>query len=275
MTLRELKNEVNSLSFISPEEQGGLFFSSVKRALSMLFCQLKITKCLEYSIEPLPVVSSYTNLVHNGKETKTLPLSGRAYSIRLSGKGRIVIIDGGIIQTKEFNSDDILFRGFIEKGGTVRFEGDFSYKIVSFITFNDVKSERTEDIYSENEDYIIDMQEKNDFFSFLSVTDEKGLPIKNYSTSGTRLFLPKGYRGKVLITYRVRPIDLADCDESIIDIPKRFEPLLAPLVAAFTLADDNPELSEKYMMIYDNLLGCMNDTKEDLAPIWVRTNGWA
>ena len=275
MTLRELKNEVNSLSFISPEEQGGLFFSSVKRALSLLFCQLKLTKCLEYSIEPLPIVSCYTNLIHNGKETKTLPLSGRAYSIRLSGKGRVSIVDGEITKTKEFNSEDIILKGFIEKGGKVSFEGDFSYKIISFITFSDVRSDRIEDIYAGDEDYTIDMKDKKDFFSFVSATDEKGLPIRNSSTVGTKLILPKGYRGKVLITYRVRPTDPDGCDETVIDIPKRFEPLLAPLVAAFTLADDNPELSERYMMIYDNLLGCMNDTKEDLTPIWVRTNGWA
>lgn len=275
MTLRELKNEVNSLSFIAPEEQGGLFISSVKRGLSTIFCQLKLTKRLEYSIEPLPIVSCYTNLIHNGKETKTLPLSGRAYSIRLSGKGRVLIVDGEITKTKEFNSEDIILKGFIEQGGKVSFEGDFSYKIVSFITFSDVRSYRTEDIYAGDEDYAIDMKDKKDFFSFVSATDENGLTVRNSSTLGTKLILPKGYRGKVLITYRARPIEPEDCDESVIDIPKRFEPLLAPLVAAYTLADDNPELSERYMMIYDNLLGCMNDAKEDLTPIWVRTNGWA
>ncbi len=275
MTLRELKNEVHSLSFISPGEQGGLFFSSVKRALSIIFCQLKITNCQEFSVEPLPIVSHYENLIHNGKEIKTLPLAGRAYSLRLSGKGRVVIVDGMITQSKNFDSEDITIRGFIENGGQIRFEGDFSYRIVDFATFSDVRSDKIEDIFSAENDCVVDMNYKKDFFSFVSANDENNLPIKGCYTCGTKLHLPKGFKGKVLVTYRRCPKELFEDDESIIDIPEQYKSLLALLVAAFTLTDDNPELSEKYMSIYDKAVGDMKEAKGTLDSVWVRTNGWA
>ena len=275
MKLRELKKEVYSLSFIPEEEEGVRFISAVRRALSIIFCELKVTGRRTVLIGK-DIFHSITGLHHIGGKTVTLPLAGRAYALRLSGKGSFTVHDGAVEITKSFDSDDITFKGFLEQGGTVEFGGPYSYTIHSLVIYSEIPSDRIDDIPEPEDSPVIDMSDYPDFFSFSTPpTDASGNDIRGAFTDGTKLVLPKGFSGKVNIFYRKRPIHLSDNDEQLVDIPDAYLPLLAPLSAALMLLDDDKDLSECYMELYSRMAEDIKKNATSANTKYVRTNGWA
>ncbi len=273
MKLKDLKKEVCSLCFITPEEVGVDFINAVRRALSIIFCELKITGKKTLTIANQIVCKSEEGISHTGKKDLTLPLAGRAYSVKLSGKGSFTVHDGPIVRTEEFDADEICFKGFLKYGGEIEFNGDYAYTIMSLITFSDIASDRLEDI-PDDDIFTIDMSKYPDFFSFCAPpSDVMKNDIRGAITDGSKIILPKGYSGKVNIHYRKRPLPLIDDDEEYINLPEGYLPLLGPLTAAMLLVDDDKNLSDCYMELYSRMAEGMKTTVAESSQ--VRTNGWA
>ena len=275
MKLKDLKKEVCSLCFITPEEASVGFVNAVRRALSIIFCELKVTGKKTLSVVNKSICKSQTNIPHVGKKNLTLPLAGRAYSVKLSGKGCFTVRDGPIVKTQNFDTDEACFKGFIQFGGEIEFSGDYAYTVLSFVTFSDIVSDRIEDIPDDGE-RCIDMSKYPDFFAFVSPpTDSAKNDIRGVMTDGAKIILPPGYSGRVHVHYRKRPLPLVDDDEQIINIPDAYLPLLAPLTAALLLVDDDKELSDCYMELYGRMAEGMKASASPKEEICVRTNGWA
>ncbi len=273
MTLRDLKNEVYSLCFISPDENEGLFLSSARRALFMIFSRLGLVAEKRIFKKTLPVLSRYKGLTHQGYETKTLPLAGRAYSMKLAGRGSVIIRDGALVTRKDFNGEEVVFRDFIKYGGEISLVGDYRFTLVEFICYADSFSNDPKDI-PECGGWVVDMSRSPDFSSFVSVCEEGGAEIEGWRTEGARLILPEGCPECIRVTYRKRPLQVSS-DEDEIDIPCRLSALVSPLCSALMLCDDNPELSEKYMKLYESMVSEISLSQKNADQKRVRTNGWA
>ena len=273
MKLKDLKNEVCSLCFMRPEEVGVGFINAVRRALSIIFCELKITGKKSMTISKNRICKSEENISHIGKSDLTLPLVGRAYSVKLSGKGSFTVYDGPILKTESFDADEICFKGFIKYGGEIKFKGDYSYTVLSLTTFSDISSDRLEDIPDDSA-YIVDMNRYPDFFSFSAPpTDIMKNEIKGIVTDGTKIIFPVDFSGKATVYYRKRPLPLIDDDEEYINLPDGYLTLLAPLTSAMILVDDDKNLSDCYMELYSRMAKSMKPTLSEATQ--VRTNGWA
>ena len=239
----------------------------------MIFSRLGIGAEKRIFKKALPVLSRYKGLTHQGYETKTLPLAGRAYSMKLSGRGTVIIRDGALVTRKDFNSEEVIFRGFISYGGEVSLVGDYRFTLIDFTCSADVFSDDLMDIPDGN-GWAVDMTSLSDFSSLVSVTDQNGEAIDGWCTVGSRLILPEGCAECIRVIYRKRPLQIS-ADEDGIDLPSRYVPLLAPLCSALMLSDDNPELSEKYMKLYESMVKEAVALQKNIDPLRVKTNGWA
>lgn len=275
MKLREIKKEVYSLAFIPAEQDDIRFINAVRRALSIIFCELRVTgkKTLLIAKDN---IRSTTGLRHIGGETVALPLAGRAYAIRLSGKGCFTIYDGPMVLSKEFDDNDVSFKGFLRYGGKIEFSGEYGYTVLNLITYPDILSDRIEDIPEPCDSPEINMSNYPDFFSFCAPpTDSRGNEIRGAVTDGAKLILPVGYSGKVNIFYRKRALPLPDDGDHIVDIPDVYLPLLAPLSASLMLIDDDRDLADCYMELYSRMAEDMKKAQNTENVKYVRTNGWA
>lgn len=258
---------------MTPEEVGVGFINAVRRALSIIFCELKITGKKTLAIAAKSICKSEECISHIGKKDLTLPLEGRAYSVKLSGKGSFTVRDGPTVKTESFDADEVVFKGFIKYGGEVEFSGDYAYTVLSFTTFSDITSDRLEDI-PDDAVHCIDMSKCPDFFSFSAPpTDMMKNEIKGAVTDGTKIILPDDYSGKVNVYYRKRPLSIIDDDEQYIYLPEGYLPLLAPLTSSMLLVDDDKKLSDCYMELYGRMAEGMKSNNAESKR--VKTNGWA
>ncbi len=273
MKLKDLKKEVCALSFITPENANVGFITSVRRALSIIFSDLRISGKKTLTVPKKSICKSEKNILHKGNESLTLPLAGRAYSIKLSGKGWFIIHDGAISRRESFDDDDVSFRGFLTSGGTVEFCGEYAYTVVSLLCFSDISSDRLTDIPLDDENFI-DMSGHPDFFAFSGPpSDGSGKGIRGAVLDGAKILLPNDFCGRVTVHYRKRPKNILDDGDETVDLPHGYLPLLAPLCASFLLADDDRELSECYMALYKSMADGMKTSSANAE--YVKTNGWA
>ena len=275
MTLRELKNEVYSLSFIPTEETGTRFIYAVKRALAMIYSELRLTAQKKILIHHIRPTARFSSIVHKANESTTLPLAGRAYYLELSGKGYFIVRDGAISTRYDFDSDRAVFRGFIEKGGEIEFLGEFSYTVVKLVTFSELVSDRREDI-PDGDAPRINLAEFDDFCALAELPkDSRGNEIKLSAIDGSLITLDEDFVGEVNISYIRRPRGVFEDDNSPIDLPGQYIPLLAPLVAFFILLDDDTSLAEGYKKIYEQMLVSFKQGLSKKKSEYVKTNGWA
>lgn len=276
MTVRELKNEVYSLARLPIGEADGLFMSSLRRALLRIYAELKISDTKRLYITPCHQLSKIPQLIHYKGETKTLPLTGRAYSLKVSGKGYFTVRDGLDVLRYDFDSEEIRFCGFIKNGGEISFCGDYAYTVYDFVTYSSSFSDREEDIPDGSPYRTIDINLGGDFLMPLSYpTDRRGVAIKGMSIWGTKLTFAADFSGEVYLKYVKMPKKCTDSDEDIIDLPPNCSALLAPLVASLILIDDDYELSEKYERIYQTSKNELGGLYTSHSAEYVMTEGWA
>lgn len=275
MTLRELKNEVYSLSFIPTEETGTRFIYAVRRALAMIYSELRLTSVKKVLIPDIRPISNFSGILHKGNESASLPLAGRAYYLRLSGKGHFIVRNGVLRTRYDFDSDCAVFRGFIKNEGKIEFLGEFCYTVERLLTFSELISDRLEDI-PDGEAPRINLDEFKDFSALAETPkDSEGNEIPLLRHDGNTVTLPEGFVGEVTIRYIRRPYDVFDDDGLVIDLAGQYLSLLAPLVTFFILLDDDASLAESYKEIYEQMLLSVKQNLAKKSAEFVKTNGWA
>lgn len=274
MTVRELKHKVYSLAHLPVSDTDLLFGMALKLALDKIRTELLISEEIKIYIPPCRPSVKYPALIHYSGEKKSLPLTGRAYSLSVSGKGHFTVRDGYDCIRYDFDTEMSRFRGFINTGGEICFEGDYTYTVLDFACYSDIMSNREEDIPDGSEQRYINLADKGVLKLLTHPTDCFGKNIDGARIVGTMLCLPSDFYGAVCFE-AIRLSKECGSDEDKVDIPDRYFSLLPPLVAALLFSDDDEELAAKCEKMYENLKKELNLIEQPHASISVQTNGWA
>ncbi len=278
MTLKELHSEVCALGFDNYIECDKRLEVAANCALRMIFAERGVKATAEIFARDVTPISRTRLLRHQSGEELSLPLYGRAFSLRACGKGEIRITDGAAVRRITFDSEDELIRDFIKEGGNITFLGECRYTVYDLSFYGQIYGTDVASIPdgSGKQSYALGELIK-DFRSFAEVArDRAGRPIPNAALEEGRLILDEGYEGGVLITYNRAPrsVDLSYPDEKI-DIPCELVGLLPLATAAFICLDTDAEKSEYYSALYRRLLAAIDSRGRVGVCGEYTTNGWA
>ncbi len=254
MTLKDIQGDVYALGYEKPLENSELFISALNQAVRIIYAEQKYKKTFKIRLRRADEASRKKSFKYSG-ESLTLPLVGRAYSIRISGMGSAIIDNGETTRTDEFNGDDVLLRGFIKGCGKVTFCGDYSYDVISVVTYSEIFSDKTADIPDGSGILSFDFSNLADFLSFCDVArDELGSAIPYAVLDGTRLSVRASSSLDVYVKYNMAPKKITlDDPYAEIEIPRADEAALTLLSASLLWRDDEPELAEHYYSLYREL----------------------
>ncbi|MBO5101958.1 MAG: hypothetical protein J6C39_05435 [Clostridia bacterium] len=278
MTLKELMLEVSSLGFDSPSESEHTLLLAANRALRELFVTAgTLGSFCFYARRSVPD-TFIREITFRGGEKTVLPLSGRAFSMTVSGKGRYTVTDRVGKSSEGFDTQGALVRGFLHGDATLTLEGDCSFIVSGLATYSEVYSDRIEDIPCADGTRTYNLREMiPDFHSPLALpTDFDGKEIRGASIADGHLTLPAEYSGSVRLCYRRLPRKISSEDTSDIDIPEEYSHLFPLLVASYVWLDREPELAahyrERYSAEAERLKG---ESRLSLGSVYNDTNGWA
>lgn len=280
MTIDELKHEVKVLGFDDTIDLSTILVPSANRALNYLYSQKTITKTVRLFTRGYSV-SFYKKEIHceNGKSI-TFPLDGKAFSMRVCGAGSYSVTDGGVTKITAFDTgmESQLVRGFISRGGEIKFHGSFSFTVYDFTIYPEIFSPRTTDIPESGSNVIFDLREMyGDFMSFVSpATDSTGKEIPSCSLKDGKLFVDANYKGEIILTYRRRPATIASIMVDEIDIPEEYCYFFPLLVASYVLLDTDEEKALYYKARYEEMVKCMEkNCYYEIDHNYKNTDGWA
>ena len=210
MTIKELINYLNIYG-------GGYIFEpnsaqsieTINLALREFYLNTPITKTASFNVRGQRPTVRYTNMTCKSGQTITFPISGRAYSMRVSGKGDYFVTDSERTVALQFDTGNEIkvIRGFFLNSGTIRFFSDLSFTIHDLSIYDEVFGRETTSIPDGSPTTVIDLRESYpDFFALVSPpTDSKGNQIEGCRVTDGRIELDSSFGGEVFITYRRLP----------------------------------------------------------------------
>ena len=279
MTLKELHSEICALGFDNYLEFDQRFLYCAERALLSVYNSRSIGASTKFFVRSCLPKTKICEIHHKGGGVQALPLSGKAFSMRLYGSGSLKIEGGGNSYTKEFNCSGDYFKGFLNGDATISFFGSLSFTVCNLVTFDEVFSEDVGDIPDGNGVTVVDLRKMlPDFLAFDSMpTDYLGNVIENAVLKDGKITFDESFSGEVSLIYRKRPaLPSLDAPEVSLDIPSEYSMLLPLLAAFYLLLDDEPEKAALYREMYEkNLLTIKELCPNSLSVKYLNTNGWA
>lgn len=279
MTLKDLHSEIKSLVFDDYMALDERVLASASRALQAVYNSRKITAERKFYVKNSLPKSKIPEIHHKGGGEESLPLSGKAFSMRLYGKGSIVISGHGGEVTKSFDCSGDVYRGFIDGDATLRLIGPLSFVVCDLVTFDELFSESAEDIPSGDGFTVIDLRKALPDFLTLEYmpTDSSGKAISGAVVYDGKIKIPDSFCGEISLVYRKRPIlPSLDAPDAEIDIPAEYEALLPPYCASCLLLDDEPDMADLYREEYEKMLSVISrGFTYSIEQNQIETNGWA
>ena len=278
MTLRELSSEICALGFDDYLKLDASIVFAAKRALSAIYGELRITSRATLQVVATAPSRKVDKFHHNGGREETLPLSGKAYAMTVSGKGSVRIYDGANSKTVSFDSDSKLIKGFLHSAGKAVFHGDYSYNVYNIATYDEAFGDDLSAIPDGRDLAEICVRDRlSDFLAFSSPPlDSKGRPIGEVQLKDGIITLPACFEGDLNITYRRCPAfpSLSSPDEPI-DIPREYETLLPLLSAFYILLDEDAEKAEIYKKAYLEMLDSIKKSQYSVTGTgYANVTGW-
>lgn len=278
MTLRELSNEICALGFNNYAKLDLPLKLAAKRALTSIYGEMEIMGAETFYITARLPSSKVARLHHTGGGVETLPLSGKAYAMTVSGCGSVTIYDGANSSTVKFSSKRKLIRGFLKYGGRVVFSGSSSFEVFNLVTFDEIFGDDIASIPDGTPYTKIQMRDAvPNFLGFAAPpTDGNGNVIQTATLHDGVITLPSTYSGEINIKYRRLPdfSSLSEPDEEI-DIPNEYAILLPLLTAFYVLLDEDEEKAEIYKNSYLEMLECIKKNAYSLSNGgYADVNGW-
>ena len=277
MTIKQLCEAVAHLGFEQEIGDTRTLLSAANRALGLIFIDRPVPGRIRLDvISPRPVLTRW-EIQHEGGESESFPLSGRAYTFRLSGRGSYTVYDGARSVKRDFSADSLVVKGRLKEGGKVVFEGEFPYTVrglACYASHFDSDAEVPE-LAARREIKLTELL--GDYMSpYTPPTDSFGNPIASATVIGGVLSLPADFSGEVNLTYRKRAPYLDGSDgDSEIPLPSDVEPLLPIATAAFLWLDDEPERAEYYMSLYREESAILRRYAARAIDTAYTHNGWA
>lgn len=278
MTYNQLKEDVICLGFERDiEDEDGLLLAA-NRALQLIYTERPRETRTRLSCHGLGEQLIHSELSHMCGETIKVPLCGKAYSFRVSGRGEYTLTDGSGTHTQEFECECETVKGYIIGSGELVFEGDYFFTVYDLCCY-DRRFGDDIALIPEREAYrTIKISEHiNDFRAFASLPEDRnGNRIEGASLRGESVILPRDFTGELVLSYFRTPkrITSESADEPI-DISEEMSCLLPLLTASFLWLDDDSNKAQYYMALYrEALSGILRYSKVQIDTKYC-TNGWA
>ena len=278
MTYKNLLDAVARLGFERELEDEGALRPALSRALVTIFTERQEEKRARIAVPRYDGRLLISEIEHQAGGCEVYPLSGKAFSMMLSGKGSYTVRTATATYTESFSGELVPVRKILAGEGEIAFLGDYAYTVLSLAVYPTLRSPNPLDIPLFGEIGVIDL--KRAIPDLLSVAgaprDCLGREISGASVNGSTLILPCGYHGETVITYYRTPRLPSGLDPSEeIDLPKECEELLPLLVAAYVWLEDSPEKSELYLSLYREGMATLHSFISRRGVGEYRTNGWA
>ena len=277
MTITRLKDSVARLGFES-DISDDVLMPALSRAQHTVFCDRPVTSVARLVHPSYGGRLVLKSLVHRSGGYEEYALDGKAFSMILSGRGQYALIYGQEREVYPFHSDMKPVRMHLRSGARIRFEGDYTYSVISLAVYDETRGENEDDIplYSERSEISL----KRMIPDFLALSEEArdgdGAEIRGATVRDGRLILPDGYSGEVTITYHRAPIKPSGTDpDEEIDIPPECEELLPLLVASYVWLEDSPDISQYYRSLYREGISALRRNLTRVGAGEYSTNGWA
>jgi len=278
MTLSDLRLEVAALGFDTASESDAVLIAAANRAEREIFSDIKPLGEFTFYAKKAEPASLIAELSYRGGEELSLSLTGKAFSMQVSGRGRYSVRDSLGSVSEDFDTHGALVRGFINGRATLTLSGDYSFKITNLATYAEVYSADISDIPDGTGQRIYDLRKMlPDFSAFHSLpSDGDGNEISSAELSDGVLTLPKDYSGTVRLRYVRLPRRITAVGDGSIDIPEEYSHLLPLLTASYVWLDREPEWASHYRELYRS--GIERITRGSLSALTTRykdVNGWA
>ena len=255
------------------------------QAMYDLYNYIPSVKTLKLYARGYKPIVYYREIAYDGSSPLVIPTSGKAYSMRVMGRGNYTISDGTMVNVYSFDTgrETRLIQGFISDGGYIKFWGGFSFTVFNFAIYDDLLSPEIEDIPDGSEKTIYDMRRLcSDFLAFSSVpTDAEGKAIENCRICDGKLETDSDYIGEINIKYRRLPARIMgiekteENDGETIDISDELLPLLIYLIWYNHWLGSDEGRAKHYKTKFDNLLSLYNDNIMTYDKRYIDVNGWA
>ena len=289
MKISELYAQVAALGFEDALESDKIFLGAASRALfevnrirpreaSILINHAPPENLIEDSFEPITVKGE---LLFEAYAPKALYFEAQgAGTCRISEITEVSkTVDGKeIIEEVRTSLDNPIvisspssfgeYRVRIKKNGgnppgrvEVQFSGEYAFSVRNVALYDVLYGPDDKDIPRRAQYTDYDMRElAEDFLEFKSPPIAEGEEYRKLSgdydlEGGHKLLLPYDKPGCYKVLYKRRPRgisggDLPKNSSEVIDLDEDLSALLAPLIAAYVFAEDEPSLSEYYMTLY-------------------------
>lgn len=276
MTLKEIQSDVYALGYEMPTCESDLFISALNRALRIIYAEQKYKKSVRIHVRS-PKISHFTPSVRLSGSQLTLPLVGRAYSMRVCGKGDFKISSTTLIREESFDGEEILIRGFIDGNAELTLLTDYSVTVYDLAVYSETFSDRVEDIPDSADLCRVDFSRYGDFASFADVPrDSLGREIRDARIEGSEIFFVTDRSYDAYVSYYRAPMSVSfDDEDNDIDIPRSAEAMLPLLCASFLWRDDEPQLAEHYYSLYRELRRAEESLPTGRVLEYKSTDRWA
>ena len=278
MTTRELRNEVSSLCYTDIGEKDLRFITYSNLALRAIYNEFNIVGEHRIDLGEKPLY--YTEkILHTGGQTQKLSLTGKAFSMILSGKGCVTVTDQNGDVRKSFDTEETAFCGFLTGEASLTVEGNDSCVICHLACFGEDFGGDISKIRFVKPTLVYSMREETgNFHSFIAPpTDKYGTPLSELKLIDDRIILDGKRFGEINLFYRRLPKRIfADLQDEWIDVPESYEELLTLLCTYFILLEDERDRANYFKELYNEVLKeKKNNTYERIGDEYFDTNGWA
>ena len=188
----------------------------------------------------------------------TIPIVGKAYSMRVCGERAEILVGAGQQTSKlVLTENPTVLKGFTVNGmAVISLLGDYAYSVFDICCYDQLLSVNVADIPDGSYYTSYDVESRYPgFSSFASYpTDKNGKIIECAELSGKTIKVASDYKGEIFFTYRKKPIECLELDSfSPIDIPSQYEMLLPILFMAYYYIDVDESKAECYMETYKDM----------------------
>lgn len=301
MTVSELYKQVAGLGFESSLEDDSRFYYAAERALLQVARIRPATRTYTINHKPLKnaaLVGSTDSSVKSDGLIIEAP-GAKAYYFEADGFGTAYVefSEGGdwyiadvilLESSRSFKA----YKGFVKNennfvsgGVRIRFEGEYLCYVRRAALYENVYSPNKEDITAFEPFTRYDISElASDFLALDSppVVDNGKREILNQNydiEDGRAVLIPYELPGEYIVRYIKKPENI-NMEENAVDNSQRIDleedlaMLLPNLVAAYILAEDEPQLAEYYLSLYNQQAAVIEAKARSYAPVKITSNGW-
>lgn len=301
MKVSDLYKQVAGLGFESSLEEDSRFYYAAERALLQVSRIRPATRTLKINHKPLENAVRNSSFDTSEKSRGLIyeAENAKAYYFEADGVGTAYVefLEGDEWEIANVISLDAsrtfkAYKGFIKNGKSfvtgrvrIRFSGDYLFYVRRAALYAEVYSPSIEDIPAYEPFTGYDISDlASDFLALASppIVDGGRREILNQKydiEDGSKVLLPYDMPGEYTVRYikmpeKIDTEEIAVDNDQEIDLAEDLAMLMPNLVAAYILAEDEPQLAEYYLALYNQQAAVIEAKTRSFAPVHITNNGW-